>query len=62
MEDLTADVLGESESEGGATIRLDAFAYLATPSSTWPAVLLLCKLGFEMTLNIFTSQRVFSFG
>lgn len=31
MEDLTADVLGEWESEGGATIRLDAFAYLAAP-------------------------------
>jgi hypothetical protein len=31
MEDLTADVLGEWESEGGATIRLDAFAHLATP-------------------------------
>ena len=32
MEDLTADVLGEWESEGGATIRLDVFAPLATPS------------------------------
>lgn len=31
MEELTADVLGEWESEGGATIRLDAFAHLATP-------------------------------
>jgi hypothetical protein len=31
MEDLTADVLGEWESDGGATIRLDAFAHLATP-------------------------------
>jgi len=31
MEDLTADVLGEWESEGGATIRLDAFAYSAAP-------------------------------
>jgi hypothetical protein len=30
MEDLTADV-GEWESEGGATIRLDVFAHLATP-------------------------------
>jgi hypothetical protein len=31
MEDLTAAALGEWESEGGATIRLDAFARLATP-------------------------------
>jgi hypothetical protein len=31
MEDLTADVLGEWESEGGGTIRLDASAHLATP-------------------------------
>jgi hypothetical protein len=31
MEDLTADGLGEWESEGGATIRLDVFAHLATP-------------------------------
>ena len=31
MEDLTADVLGEWESEGGATIRWDAFAHLGTP-------------------------------
>jgi hypothetical protein len=31
MEDLTAEVLGEWESEGGATIRLDVFAHLATP-------------------------------
>lgn len=31
MEDLKADVLGEWESEGGATIRLDAFACVATP-------------------------------
>jgi hypothetical protein len=31
MEDLTADVLGEWESEGGATIRLGVFAHLATP-------------------------------
>ena len=31
MEDLTTDVLGEWDSEGGATIRLDAFAHLAPP-------------------------------
>src|SRR6201987_3176741 len=31
MKDLTADLLGEWESEGGATIRLDVFAHLATP-------------------------------
>jgi len=31
MEDLTTDLLGEWESEGGATIRLDAFAHLAPP-------------------------------
>jgi len=31
MEDLTADVLGEWESEGGATIRLGVCAHLATP-------------------------------
>ena len=31
MEDLTTDVLGEWESEGGATTRLDDFAHLATP-------------------------------
>ena len=31
MEDLTADVLREWESEGGGTIRLDASAHLATP-------------------------------
>ena len=31
MEDLIADVLGEWESEGGATIRLDDSAHLATP-------------------------------
>jgi len=31
MEDLTTEVLGEWESEGGATIRLDAFAHLAPP-------------------------------
>ena len=31
MEDLTSDVLGEWENEGGATIRLDSFARLATP-------------------------------
>jgi hypothetical protein len=31
MEDLTAAALGEWESEGGATIRLDVFAHLATP-------------------------------
>jgi hypothetical protein len=31
MEDLTSDVLGEWESEGGATICLDAFARLAAP-------------------------------
>ena len=31
MEDLTADGLGEWESEGGATIRLDVLAHLATP-------------------------------
>jgi len=30
MEDLTADVLGEWESEGGATTRLDVFAHPAT--------------------------------
>jgi hypothetical protein len=31
MEDVTTDVLGEWDSEGGATIRLDAFAQLAPP-------------------------------
>jgi hypothetical protein len=31
MEDLTTDVLGEWESEGGAAGRLDVFADLATP-------------------------------
>ncbi len=31
MEDLTAAALGEWETEGGAAIRLDAFAHLATP-------------------------------
>jgi hypothetical protein len=31
MEDPTSDVLGEWESEGGATICLDAFARLAAP-------------------------------
>jgi hypothetical protein len=31
MEDLTADVFGEWENEGGATIRLDVFANLTTP-------------------------------
>jgi hypothetical protein len=31
MEDLTTDVLGEWESEGGATTRLDVFAHLAIP-------------------------------
>jgi hypothetical protein len=31
MEDLTADFLGEWESEGGATIRLDVLTHLATP-------------------------------
>lgn len=31
MEDLTTDVLGEWESEGGATTPLDVFAHLATP-------------------------------
>lgn len=31
MEDLTTDVLGEWESEGGATTRGDVFAHLATP-------------------------------
>ena len=31
MEDLRSDVLGEWESEGGATIRLDVFARPATP-------------------------------
>ena len=30
MEDLTADVLGEWESEGGAAIRLDGLTHLAT--------------------------------
>jgi hypothetical protein len=31
MEDLTTDVLGEWESEGGATTHLEGFAHLATP-------------------------------
>jgi hypothetical protein len=31
MEDVTTDVLGEWDSEGGATIRLDAFAHLTPP-------------------------------
>ena len=31
MEDLTSDVLGDWESEGGATIRLDVFARFAAP-------------------------------
>jgi hypothetical protein len=31
MEDLTTEVLGEWESEGGATTRLDVFAHLTTP-------------------------------
>ena len=31
MEDLTADILGEWESEGGATIHLDVFTHFATP-------------------------------
>jgi hypothetical protein len=31
MEDFTTDVLGEWESEGGTTTRLDVFAHLATP-------------------------------
>jgi hypothetical protein len=31
MEDLTTDVLGEWDGEGGATNRLDAFAHLAPP-------------------------------
>jgi hypothetical protein len=31
MENLMADVLGEWESEGGSTIRLDVFSHLATP-------------------------------
>lgn len=31
MEDLTTDVLGEWESEGGATTCVDVFAHLATP-------------------------------
>ena len=32
MEDLETDVLGEWESEGGATARLDVFAHFATSS------------------------------
>jgi len=31
MEDVTTDVLGEWENEGGATTHLDDFAHLATP-------------------------------
>jgi hypothetical protein len=33
MDDSTADVLGEWESERGAAIRLDVFAHVATPGS-----------------------------